>query len=53
MQLFKVEFFLELNNDTHPRKWIPEAILENLEPGEDVLEYNFYPLTREEYDATN
>jgi len=41
MKTYKVTFTVVC--DGHPRKWIPDAIWENLNSGdgEDVLEYNF------------
>lgn len=34
---YKVTLYLEAN--THPRKWIPETIWEQLEGDEDILNY--------------
>ena len=41
MKTWKVEIILKLNEDSSPRKWIPDAVWECLEPGEDALAYDF------------
>ena len=42
MKLYKITMFLELNEDAgHPRKWVPEAIWDNLQDGEDIVEIQF------------
>ena len=45
MKTYKVTFTVVC--DGHPRKWVPDAIWENLnaDDGEDVLEYNFEEVT--------
>jgi len=45
MKTYKVSFTVVC--DGHPRKWVPDAIWENLNAGdgEDVLEYNFEEVT--------
>ena len=45
MRKFKVEMIIEVNEDAqgfigHPRKWIPESIAEQLNEGEDILEWD-------------
>ena len=36
---FKVTMVLELTDEAqHPRKWVADAINENLEPGEDIFD---------------
>jgi len=44
---WEVKIILKLNEDSHPRKWIPDAVWESLHPedGEDVLEYQYKELT--------
>ena len=39
MRKFKVEMVIEVNAG-HPRKWLPESIAEQLNDGEDILEWN-------------
>ena len=41
MTKYKVEVILELTDYAgHPRKWLPESIAEQLNDGEDILEWN-------------
>ena len=37
---YKVTIILEVN-EGHPRKWIPEAIYENLQYGEELIEITY------------
>ena len=39
---------LTVKSETHPRKWIAEAIGEVLNPGEDIVEYEIIPLQIQE-----
>lgn len=42
MPKYRVSFILQVNEDAgHPRKWVPDAIVDNLEPGEDVLDWAY------------
>ena len=42
MTKYNVEMILELTDYAgHPRKWLPESIAEQLNDGEDILEWNF------------
>jgi len=43
MSKYKVTLVLELN-EGHPRKWLGEAIWENLNDGEDILEIDYEEL---------
>jgi hypothetical protein len=43
MSKYKVTLVLELN-EGHPRKWLSEAIWENLNDGEDILEIDYEEL---------
>ena len=49
---YKVTFLIELADDaSHPRKWIPEAIYENLNTAtEDVTAWKFEELDPEQYE---
>ncbi len=49
---YKVTFLIELDDDTaHPRKWVPDAIWENLNHGtEDVTAWKFEELDDVQYD---
>lgn len=48
MKRYRVSFVLELEDDSsHPRKWVPEAIVDNLNQGEDVLEWEWVEVTAE------
>ena len=39
---FKVTMVLALDDESqHPRKWVADAINENLEPGEDIFDITF------------
>ena len=39
---FKVTMVLALDDESqHPRKWVADAINENLEPGEDIFDIEF------------
>ena len=39
---FKVTMVLALDDEAqHPRKWVADAINENLEPGEDIYDITF------------
>ena len=38
---FKV--YMTLETDTHPRKWVYEAVDQGLEEGETILEYEVEP----------
>jgi hypothetical protein len=41
MTKYKVEMILELTDYAgHPRKWLAESIAEQLNDGEDILEWN-------------
>jgi hypothetical protein len=41
MRKYKVEMIIEVTDYAgHPRKWIPESIAEQLNDGEDILEWN-------------
>ena len=49
---YKVTMIIALNEDTaHPRKWVPDAITECLESGEDLLEYKFEECTESAADT--
>ena len=39
MPKYKIEMIIEVI-DGHPRKWLPESIAEQLNDGEDILEWN-------------
>jgi len=39
MSKYKVEMIVEVT-DGHPRKWLPESIAEQLNEGEDILEWD-------------
>lgn len=39
MKEVTVTLTLLVNDDTNPRKWIPEAIYQNLEPNESLQSY--------------
>ena len=39
MSKYRVEMIIEVN-EGHPRKWIPESIAEQLNEGEDILEWD-------------
>ena len=43
MKTYKVSFTVVC--DGHPRKWVNDAIWENLNVGEDVLDYEFEEVT--------
>jgi hypothetical protein len=43
MKTYKVTFTVVC--DGHPRKWVTDAIWENLNVGEDVLDYEFEEVT--------
>jgi hypothetical protein len=45
---YKVTLYLEAN--THPRKWIPETIWEQLEGDEDILGYRIEQMVEEDDD---
>ena len=38
---WKVTLFLKLDEDSHPRKFVPDAIYECLNKDEDIIEYSF------------
>ena len=41
MKLYKIEIILQLEDDeAKPRKFIPEALYEVLESGDDILDFN-------------
>lgn len=40
MARYKVSFEIEVN-EGHPRKWIPDTIVQGLEPGEDIDNWIF------------
>lgn len=45
MKRYRITFDIELNDNTaHPRKWVPDAVCENLEAGEDVTDWTFAPM---------
>lgn len=45
MQRYRVSFEILLNDHAgHPRKWIPETVCSGLEPGEDIVSWNFEEL---------
>ena len=45
MKRYRITFEIELNDEAgHPRKWVPEAVCQGLEPGEDILEWQFEEL---------
>jgi len=46
---YKVTLYLEAN--TNPRKWIPETIWEQLEDGEDILDYRIEQMVEENDDG--
>ena len=35
---------MSINADTHPRKWLLECIYDNLNEGEDILEWEIEPM---------
>ena len=39
MPKYKIEMIVDIN-EGHPRKWIPETIAEQLNEGEDILEWD-------------
>ena len=41
MAVYKVTLLVKLNDESHPRKWMPETITSSLESGEDLLDYRF------------
>ena len=43
MAVYKVTMVIEVN-EGHPRKWVADAISENLNDGEDILEIDFEEL---------
>ena len=38
-ETYKVEMIIEVN-EGHPRKWLPESIAEQLNDGENILEWS-------------
>jgi hypothetical protein len=50
MALWKVEMIINLEEGSHPRKWIPDSINEGLDKnkGEDVLNWEWEPLSEED-----
>lgn len=43
MTQYRVTFDITLNSG-HPRKWVPDAVSQGLEPGEDVTDWQFVEL---------
>lgn len=41
MSRFLVTLLIDVADDSHPRKFIPDAINEALKDGEDLVDYNF------------
>ena len=45
MKRYRITFEIELNEEAgHPRKWVPDAVCQGLEPGEDILDWKFEEL---------
>ncbi len=45
-KVYKVSFTLTVADDgSHPRKWVPDALYLNLNPGEDIDDYVFEEVT--------
>ena len=55
MKTYQVTLTITLQDDSHPRKWVPEAICDNLDfdKGEDLHNYDFKLLSAEEVEALN
>lgn len=54
MKYYEVSMIIALTEEAgHPRKWIPDAVYENMEHdnGEDILRWNFKELSSEELTA--
>lgn len=41
MSRFLVTLLIDVSSDSHPRKFIPDAINEALKDNEDLIDYNF------------
>jgi hypothetical protein len=41
MTRWKVTLIVDVEPDSHPRKFIPEAVKEGLNEGEDLVDYEF------------
>ena len=44
---YRVSFEITLNSG-HPRKWIPDAVFQGLEEGEDIDNWNFEEVEKDE-----
>lgn len=45
MKRYRITFDIELNDDAgHPRKWVPDAVCQGLETGEDITDWTFVEL---------
>ncbi len=45
MKRYRVQFVIE--TDSHPRKWITEALYPNLHEDEDIIEYDIEEVKNE------
>lgn len=52
MRLIKIEMIMLLDDNGRPDKWIPEALYECLETGEDLLEFD-YKVLKENVEEEN
>lgn len=51
MKRYRITFEIELNDEAgHPRKWVPDAVCQGLEKGEDVLNWEFEELAENDAD---
>jgi len=47
---YRVSFDIVLN-EGHPRKWVPDAICQGLENGEDIFNWDFQEIERSKDDS--
>jgi hypothetical protein len=52
MKLIKIEMIMILEDEGRPDKWIPEALYECFNTGEDLLEFD-YKVLKEDVEVDN
>lgn len=48
MARYLVTLLMDVSDDSHPRKFVPDCMNEALKDGEDLIDYNFVALSGDE-----
>lgn len=49
---YRISFEITLNDNAgHPRKWVPDAVCQGLEEGEDIYSWGFEELPEQDEDT--